>query len=374
MDHCNDQATPGQTKQSGPFWTAFLGGLVLLSGGCGVAGPSAKVGGGLAPGQIESWLNTNIPPLAEEIAASPIKLSAPELIANEFGQETLSVAYKRPVVVRTMAAELNLVLLPANGGQARVFAMPSTLIQPIDSGTIRGITSGLLDYRGKINHGIRAYLEMKQATMNMGSGKASRVSDVIWFGTQEQLAEAARKGPPPAVTSAAGPTSPALQTVPTGEIPKGTPLSMRCGDRWARGFAAEASGGDRVKLLVYLVRRDKPYMPWTVELPRTELRMEPDALADLQRNPAGFAEIATSNEMKLSRHGVPNKLVPVNPGTVQAGTAVLDFWNGMLDPCKATGPVQDGAVPIQRVGLDNAKMVKPVAGLFLDPFADSTAK
>jgi hypothetical protein len=374
MDLWNGQATFGQAKQSGLFWTAILAGLGLLSGGCGVAGHSAKEGTALAPGQIETWLQTNIPPLAEEIAASPIKLSAPELVANEFGQETLSVAYKRPVVVRTMAAELNLVLLPANGGQARVFAMPSTLIQPMDSGTIRGITSGLLDYRGKISHGIRAYLEMKQATMNMGAGEASRVSDVIWFGTQEQLAEAARKGPPPSVTPGAGPTTPTLQNVPTGEIPKGTPLSMRCGDRWARGFVAEASGGDRVKLLVYLVRRDKPYMPWTVELPRTELRIESDALADLQRNPAGFAEIAANNDMKLSRHGMPNKLVPVNPGSVKAGTAVLDFWNGMLDPCKATGPVQDGAVPIQRVGLDNAKMVKLAAGLFLDPFADSAGK
>jgi hypothetical protein len=115
-------------------------------------------------------------------------------------------------------------------------------------------------------------------------------------------------------------------------------------------------------------------MPWTVELPRTELRIESDALADLQRNPAGFAEIAANNDMKLSRHGMPNKLVPVNPGSVKAGTAVLDFWNGMLDPCKATGPVQDGAVPIQRVGLDNAKMVKLAAGLFLDPFADSAGK
>jgi hypothetical protein len=53
---------------------------------------------------------------------------------------------------------------------------------------------------------------------------------------------------------------------------------------------------------------------------------------------------------------------------------VLDFWNGMLDPCKATGPAQDGTVPLQRVGLDNAKMVKPAAGLFLDPFGEATGK
>lgn len=346
----------------------------MLAEGCGASGPPGKDGAPLSPKQAEAWLNSDIPPLAEEIATSPIKLSAPELIANEFGQETVSVAYKRPLVVRTMAAEVNLVLLPANGGQARVYAPPGTLVQPVDSGTIRGITEGLLDYRGKINHGIRAYLEMKPATMNMSAGKASRVSDVIWFGTQEQLAEAARKGPPPSVASGTGLTTPALQTVPSGEIPKGTPLTMRCGDRWSRGFAAEASSGDRVKLLVYLVRRDKPYMPWTVELPRTELRMEPDALADLQKNPAGFAEFATNNDMKLAQHGVPNKLVPVSPGSVKAGTAVLDFWNGMLDPCKATGPAQDGAVPLQRVGLDNAKMVKPAAGLFLDPFGEATGK
>lgn len=371
MDLLNGRLFSMQAKPWGLFLAA---GLVMLAEGCGVSGPPGKDGAPLSPKQAEAWLNSDIPPLAEEIAASPIKLSAPELVANEFGQETLSLAYQRPLVVRTLAAELNLVLLPANGGQTRVFVQPGTLIQPMDSGTIRGITGGLLDYRGKISHGIRAYLEMKQATMNMSAGKASRVSEVIWFGTQEQLAEAARKGPPPSVSPGASLTAPALQPVPSGEIPKGTPLSMRCGDRWNRGFAAEASSGDRVKLLVYLVRRDKPYMPWTVELPRTELRMEPDALADLQKNPTGFAEIAAKNDMKLSRHGVPNKLVPVSPGSVKPGTAVLDFWNGMLDPCKAMGPAQDGAVPLQRVGLDNAKMVKTASGLFLDPFGEATGK
>jgi hypothetical protein len=45
-------------------------------------------------------------------------------------------------------------------------------------------------------------------------------------------------------------------------------------------------------------------------------------------------------------------------------------WNGMLDPCRTTGPVKDDAVPIQRVGLDNAKMVKSVKQLFADPFGE----
>jgi len=33
-----------------------------------------------------------------------------------------------------------------------------------------------------------------------------------------------------------------------------------------------------------------------------------------------------------------------------------------------------GAVPLQRVGLDNAKMVKTASGLFLDPFGEATGK
>ncbi len=370
----------GGVRGSGSLRAVATAFVALVVCGCGgppgpAAGGPASALGGSAPSQqqVDAWLMSDLPPLADEIATAPIKLSEPQVVANEFGQEMLSVAYQRPAVVRTLASELNLVLLPAGGGRSSVFAQPGTLIQPQESGTLAESRRDCWTTADGFATACRAYLEMRPATMNLIAGKPQRVSDVVWFGTREQLVDAVRKGPPPSVATGTGVSLPALQSVPSGPLPQGAPLSMRCGDRWSRGYALAPVVGDRVRLLVYLVRRDKPYMPWTVELPRSELRMEQDALADFQRDPNSFADLAAANDAKLARHGVPNKLVPVDAGSVKNGAAVLDFWNGMLDPCRTTGPVQDGAVSIQRVGLDNAKMVKSVKGLFVDPFGGPAA-
>jgi hypothetical protein len=356
--------------------------IVLTAGGCGdSSGPgpagnraSSGKGGGTAaarpsPEQVNAWLTTGLPSLAPDVSAAPIKLTDPQLAANEFGQEILTVNYERPVVVRTLAAEASLVLLPTLGGRVDVYVNPGTLIQPQGSGKLHGIPSNLLDYRGRPRSGMRVYLEMRTATMNMSAGKAARVSDVIWIGSEEQLFESVRKGLPPAVTDNAAVPEPALQPLASGRIPKGTPLWMRCGDRWARGNALEDAEGDRVGLLISLLRRDKPYLPWVAHLPRSELRIEQEALEELRRDAKAFHDLATANDAKLARQGVPNKLVPVDASNLKPGTGVLDWWNGMLDPCRTTGAVQGDNIPMQRVGLDNAKMVKPVKGLFLDPFA-----
>ena len=323
--------------------------------------------------QIAAWLTTDLPPIVESISGSPTKLSEPNLALNEFGQEILTVTYERPAVVRTMASDVNLVLLPASGGRFNVSVNAGTLIQPQNGGKLHGITQNLLDYRGGFRSGMRAYLEMRAATMNMTAGKAERVSDVIWFGSEEQLFDAVRRGPPPSVAANAGIPEPVLQPVPSGRISKGTPLWMRCGDRWARGNTLEDENGDRLRLLIYLVRRDKPYLPWVVNLARPDLRIEQQAVVEFQRDPNSFRDLAEANDAKLSRHGAPNKLEPVDALKLEIGTAVLDFWNGMLDPCRTTGPVKDDAVAIQRVGLDNAQMVKSTKGLFVDPFGNPVA-
>lgn len=318
--------------------------------------------------EIEHWLTAGVPPLADEIADAPVKLLEPTLEQNEFGQEILSVRYDRPKVVRTMASELTLVLLPTSGGRADVYVAPGMLVQPQSSGKITGITAGLLDYRGHLRSGMRAYLEMRAATIGGPAPQAQRVSEVIWLGSNDQLAAAIQKGSPAEVSPKAAVPEPALQPAPSGKIAKGTPLWMRCGDRWAQGHALEDSDGDKVRLLMYLVRRDKPYQPWVVDLPRSQLRIEKEAVSEFQRDPNAFHDLADADQSKLSRHGVPNKLEPVDPNHLPEGTAVLDFWNGMLDPCRTTGDVKDGAVPIQRVGLDNAQMVKSAKELYLDPF------
>jgi hypothetical protein len=263
------------------------------------------------------------------------------------------------------------VLLPATGGRAKVFVNPGILIEPRSGGKLHGITQNLLDHRGRIRAGTRSYLEMHAAGIHSAATKAERVSDVIWFGNDDQLVDAVLMGHPPRVAENAGSPEPDLQPVPSRRIGKGTPLWMRCGDRWSRASALDDREAVKIRLLIYLVRRDKPYMPWAAEISRHELRIEQPALVEFHRDPGSFREIADANDLKLSRQGIPNKLEPVNAADLKPGAPVLDFWNGMLDPCRTTGPVKDDAVPIQRVGLDNAKMVKSVKQLFVDPFGEA---
>jgi hypothetical protein len=322
--------------------------------------------------QVATWLAGDLPPLVDGAAAPPVKLSAPKIEPNEFGQEILTAEYERPAVVRTVAADLELVLLSGTGGRESVYVNPGLLIQPQNAGQIHGITQNLIDYRGRLRSGMRAYLEMRPAAVNPAAAKPARVSNVVWLGTEEQLLGAMKQGqPPPAKKTAT--SEPALHEIPAGKIEKGTPLWMRCGDRWARGYALEDADGERIKLLIYLVRRDKPYLPWVADLPRQDLRIEQEALREFKHDPHSFHDLADANDAKLSRHGSPNRLEHVDAANLPVGTAVLEFWNGMLDPCRTTAPIKDGSIAIQRVGLDNAQMTKPAADLFLDPFAATEA-
>jgi hypothetical protein len=352
---CNDLAAPGQpaapANSSSPAQAPPA-----------VSRPS--------PEQIASWLATDLPPIAEDVAKAPVKLSEPSLTANEFGQEILAATYERPAVVRTLAGELSLVLLPSPGGRIDVSQNPHVLLQPQGSGKLRGITRDLLDHRGRLRFGMRAYLEMRAATFGGSNKKPERVSEVVWFGSDDQLLQAIHMGAPFPVVGQPGVPPIDLQPAPSGKIERGTPLWMQCGDRWTRGNGASDNDAGNVQLLIYLVRRDRPYLPWLVELPRSELRIEAPALAEFRSNPHAFHDLAEGNDLKLARQGVPQKLVPVNAADLPTGAAVLDFWNGLLDPCRVTGPVQGDSVPIQRAGLDNAKMVKSAKGLFVDPFGD----
>lgn len=142
---------------------------------------------------------------------------------------------------------------------------------------------------------------------------------------------------------------------------------MRCGDRWSRGNEMEATHDESVMLLIYLVRRDKPFPPWSVSVPRSELRIESEAIVDYKRDPNSFGDLADAGDANLARHGVANRHARVDDD-LKVGTQILEFWNGMLDPCQTTGPVKEHTVSLRRIGLGNAQMVKPIKDLFIDPF------
>ena len=365
------------------IWLAAVSGfhagcLILLFGCSDAAAPESheKVPVpqvAISPAEHQTYLESGLSSLSSELAVNPIQLSDPAIVANEFGQEMLSVNYSRPVVVRTMAAEVTLVLLSPSGERRSVYVQPGILIQPQDKGTLNGILSGVLDHRGRLAMGHRAFLEMRAATMNGTSTTAERVSDVVWIGNQEQLISAMQTlgTETPSLVPA---MSPVLQAVPSQGVARGTPLWMRTGDSWTRGYAMENKKDGEIRLLIYLVRRDRPFLPWVVAMPKPELRMEEKAITEFQANLTSFSDLGDTNELKLSRHGVPNELKHLDESALPVGTEVLDFWNGMLDPCTTTSPPQNGTVAIQRIGLDNAQMVKYVRDLYYDPMGERASK
>jgi hypothetical protein len=322
----------------------------------------------VSPKEAKSWLETGLPELSEEVADAPLKLFNAKIEHNEFEQELLAVSYERPKVVQTMAAQVTLVLLPITGGRHEVYVPNGILIQPQSEGMINGITDQLLNHRGYVSSGIRAYLEMRAATINGPGQRPIRVSEVCWIGSNEQLASAVKQYPSgPSIDT--GEQRTALKPVPTGQLFKGTPLWMKCGDRWTRGYAIADTDGEAVQLLLFLVRRDHPYMPWELKAARSDLRIEDSALREFSQDPHSFQDLADSVDSRLSRMGAPKKLQHVQVNNLPVDTPVLDFWNGMLDPCRVVGETKDGVTPIKRVGLDNAEMSKPTKDLFLDPLA-----
>lgn len=328
----------------------------------------------VSPAASEQWLQTDLPPLADEIAAQPVRLFNGKIEANDYGQELLTVSYDRPQVVRTMAANVTLVLLPAEGGRVDVYVPNGLLIQPQSEGRITGITEHLLNHRGRLCSGLRAYLEMRAATISGPAQRPVRVSEVFWMGSDSQLVTAMQAGSPPNPSNAPDALQPKLTAAPAGPIEKGTPLWMRCGDRWVRGNVIARSESDQVPLLIYLVRRDNPYMPWEAVLPRSELRIEREALKELEADKNSFQDLADAIDTRISRLGVPKKLQPAVAQNLRKGSQVLAFWNGMLDPCRVIDEPTDGAVRLQRIGLDNAEMTKPTNELFLDPLGNADAQ
>lgn len=321
----------------------------------------------ISPQDAKGWLESGLPPISEEIADAPVKLFNAQIQQNEFGQELVSVSYERPKVVRTMAAQLTLVLLPATGGRQELYVPNGLLIQPQSEGKIGGITDQLLNHRGRVSAGIRAYLEMRAATMNGTGQRPIRVSEVCWIGDAQQLSDATKRTDSGTATQNVPQVQ--LKPVPKGTLFSGTPLWVKCGDRWARGQVLADAEGEAVRLFIFLVRRDNPYLPWELSVLRSELRMEEAAVSEYTRDPKSFQDMADSLDSKLSRIGAPKKLQHVNPSELALNTPVLDFWNGMLDPCRVIGPTENGITPIKRVGLDNAEMSKPTKGLFFDPLA-----
>ena len=113
-------------------------------------------------GQETNWLAKYLPPQFE--GGTPFTIKQVEISRNHVDQEIIKAEYERtPAVIRTLAKEIKLVILPVGGGRYEAWSDPGIAISPRQSRTINGITDSLLDYRGKIPDGARAYIEMTLA-------------------------------------------------------------------------------------------------------------------------------------------------------------------------------------------------------------------
>ena len=102
--------------------------------------------------QLAGWLTTDLPALQEEIAATPVTLKEPQLVPNEWGQEILRVLYERPAVVRTLPAEVNLVLLPTPAAPPRPEKPAARITIPRPRRSVRAARRR----RGRLSGGVRS--------------------------------------------------------------------------------------------------------------------------------------------------------------------------------------------------------------------------
>src|SRR5689334_12886936 len=104
-----------------------------------------------------TWLAKYLPPKYE--GGAPFTIKKIDISRNHVDQEIVRAEYERtPEVIRTLAKEIKLVILPVGGGRYEAWADAGIAISPRQSGTINGITDSLIDYRGKIPGGARAYI------------------------------------------------------------------------------------------------------------------------------------------------------------------------------------------------------------------------
>lgn len=176
------------------------------------------------------WLTSGLPPLIDPNKAAPFEITKLTLTRNHVDQEIMRAECRRSWLVRVLPVEVKLVILPSAGGRYAFYAPERMVQSPQPTTVFTAVGDYLLNFRGEIPGGARAYLEMRSGISFREKNPPARISRVFWIGTEEQLATAMKKGPPPSMRSGKS-TSP--ETVPLPEavtLPLGTPVRL-----WANG-------------------------------------------------------------------------------------------------------------------------------------------
>jgi hypothetical protein len=310
-----------------------------------------------------AWLAKYVPPTFE--GGTPFTIKKVDVSRNHVDQEIVKAEYERtPQVIRTLAKEIKLVILPVGGGRHEAWADPGIAISPRQSGTINGITDALLDYRGKIPGGARAYVEMTVANVAKKQDPV-RVSNVFWIGSQEELKAAQKKDPADPADKELHAV--ALKTVGDSDVvPAGLPVRWAGGTHWFKGTVMEKSAaGQPLKLIVYLARPGGLYLPWSVTAKRGDVKVETAALAAAQKDTTPFDDNLRAVKGRLAQGNAPHALKAVGDKVVKGDRVVWFGFHGLMGG-EALEDAAAGRVKVRDTRFMQESTVE-VAQLFVDP-------
>lgn len=327
-----------------------------------------------AEGDVQAWLETGLPAVIDAGKEPPFEITGIKFERNHCDQELLTAQCRRSRVITTLAEEVKLVILPSGGGRYAVHAPRQMTISPQAAERFGAITDFLLNYRGEIPGGARAYLEMRAASP-VDRKPAVRISKVAWIGTQEQLAAAMKKGPPPTVEAGQSAKVTTVALSDNVALPVGVPVQYQLGGhtRAAKVYEA-AQPGSPVLLQVFLARPGGLFKPWIVEALRQDIRVEPEVLQAAAAEPEQFATRLRNQQQLLTsmRLGAPQRLTPAAGETIAVGQRLLMFSLGNLSSMEATAPPENGVITL-RNPKGGKETRAELAHLYLDPEAPKPA-
>lgn len=322
-----------------------------------------------------AWLTSGLPPLIDPNKAPPFEITKLTLTLNHVDQEIMKAEWRRSWMPTVLAMEVKLVILPSAGGRYAFYAHERMVNSPRPITSLTAVSGYLMDFRGEIPGGARAYLEMRTGISSREMNPPVRISKVFWMGTDTQLAAAQKKGPPPNMNSGKR-VQPEIVPLPAGvKLPLVTPVWLHANGRtrYAR-IAGPAAKENQALLMVSFTYPGSLYKPWHIEAVRDNVSIEPGILEELKTLPDSrhLKEFAAAYRGRLPAGAdVPYLLESAAGRDIEAGQRLLLLSNGSLSPILATGPAEEGVVVVTgpRGGASSRKRL---ADLYLDPTPEPT--
>ncbi|WP_254509474.1 hypothetical protein [Anatilimnocola floriformis] len=295
-------------------------------------------------GAESEWLAKHVPPAFN--GGTPFTLKAVNVSRNHVDQEIIQANYERtPEIIRTLAKEIKLVILPVGGGHFEAGANAGIAASPAQSGTINGITDSLLDYRGKIPGGARAYVEMTVANA-VKAQPPVRISNIFWIGSAAELQAAQKK-------ELVDPRNSELRAVVTktvaenANVAAGTPVRFSGGTHWFKGTVAEKSNeGEPLKLIVYFARPGGLYLPWYVTADRSDVKVENAALDAAKTDATWFADHLREVKGRIGQGNAPHTLKSAGEKVSKGDRVVWFGFHGLMGGEALEDP-QNGKVKVR---------------------------